>query len=279
MYPIYQVDAFASKVFGGNPAAVVLLDHWLEDKMLCAIAAENNLAETAYLVPCGERHSSQCSGEWELRWFTPTAEVALCGHATLAAAHVLVTHMGYSGASIAFHTRQSGTLVVECTGQGIFSMSFPAIPLSEQSDSTAITRALGIAPESVWYGHYSPDQIDYVAVFSSEQEIAKLQPVKANFREIKSRGIIATAPGDSCDFVSRYFAPNFGIDEDPVTGSAHCLLTPYWSGQLSLSEMGARQISRRGGDLTCRLMGDRVILTGSAVDYMKGEIIIQEPVR
>ncbi len=272
MYPIYQVDAFSSTVFGGNPAAVVPLDHWLDDEVLRSIAAENNLAETAYLVPAESTEQSRSHADWELRWFTPTAEVALCGHATLAAAHVLVKHLRFTGSSIVFHTRQSGTLVVECAEPGVFSMSFPAIAISTSGSLSAISNALGSPPESVWYGHYSADQFDYVAVYSSEQQVADLEPIMQNFKDVDSRGIIATSPGDSCDFVSRYFAPDFGIDEDPVTGSAHCLLTPYWSERLSKPALHARQISARGGELHCELTGDRVILKGSAVDYMKGEI-------
>jgi len=262
---IYQVDAFTTEVFAGNPAAVVPLKHWIDDNVLQAIAAENNLAETAFTVPSGER--------WELRWFTPTAEVALCGHATLAAAHVLVKHLGCKQNTLEFITVQSGKLIVECLEDGSLSMSFPAIPVLECDQKIAISDALGATPKSVLFGRYSPDQIDYVAVFESEESVSALVPDFSKFRNLDSRGVIATAASSSYDFVSRYFAPNFGIDEDPVTGSAHCLLTPYWSPILDKRKMCARQISSRGGDLACALSDDnRVLLAGHAVDYLIGEI-------
>lgn len=262
---IYQVDAFTTSVFAGNPAAVVPLNHWIDDCHMQSIAAENNLAETAFIVPIDEG--------WELRWFTPTAEVALCGHATLAAAHVLVKHQGCLTNSLIFKTRQSGTLTVERLDDGSLSMSFPSIPVAECDCKNAVGEALGAIPESVLFGRYSPDQIDYVAVFKSEESISALNPDFAKFSNLDSRGVIVTAPGTSYDFVSRYFAPNFGIDEDPVTGSAHCLLTPYWSKVLNKQSMRARQISRRGGDLACTMdNNDRVLLAGHAVDYLVGEI-------
>lgn len=264
---IYQVDAFTDKVFEGNPAAVVPLERWNDDAVLQAIAAENNLAETAFTVPNNDG--------WDIRWFTPTAEVALCGHATLAAAHVLVKHQGVADKILTFHTRQSGKLTVERLENQLLAMSFPAIPLEDCEQTDAITEALGSKPESVKFGRYSPDQIDYVALFKSEDAVSALRPDFAKFSLLDSRGIIATAPGNSFDFVSRYFAPNFGINEDPVTGSAHCLLTPYWSGKLGKQSMNARQISSRGGNLACTLgTDDRVILAGHAVDYLIGEIII-----
>ena len=215
MTDIYQVDAFADTLFEGNPAAVVLLDEWPDDLLLQSIAAENNLAETAYLVASGN--------QWELRWFTPTVEVALCGHATLAAAHVLYNH-------------------------------------------------LGSTPSSIWAGNYSPDQFDIVAVFDSSEEIAALIPNEPLFKNLGSRGIIATASAHDYDFVSRYFAPAFGVPEDPVTGSAHCLLTPFWADRLDKTALRARQISPRSGTLGCRVLGDRVELTGRAVDYLKGSL-------
>ncbi|MDB3935698.1 PhzF family phenazine biosynthesis protein [Granulosicoccus sp.] len=266
MFKIFQADAFTSKIFGGNPAAVVPLEEWLDDAVLQSIAAENNLAETAYLVPV--------SSGWELRWFTPTAEVALCGHATLAAAHVLVTQLGCTDKVLNFETRESGTLTVECKKNGSFALSFPSIPVLESNEVPKIGAALGRKPDCVMYGHYSPDQIDFVAVYETEDIVSALRPNFSNFKELNSRGIIATARGDSCDFVSRYFGPNFGIDEDPVTGSAHCLLTPYWSDIFGKLEMEARQISPRGGEIHCTLDNDRVVLTGSAVNYLAGTIYI-----
>lgn len=264
---IYQIDAFTSRVFEGNPAAVVPLEKWLDDTLLQAIATENNLAEKAFTVPNGDG--------WEIRWFTPTAEVALCGHATLAAAHVLVKHQGFTGAVLTFDTRQSGKLSVERLENDLLAMSFPAIAVNDSDQIEKITEALGAKPDSVKFGRYSPDQIDYVAIFNSEDTVGSLSPDMAKFTQLDSRGIIATAPAKSFDFVSRYFAPNFGIDEDPVTGSAHCLLTPYWSRVLGKENMQARQISSRGGDITCTMNNNgRVILAGYAVDYLIGEIFI-----
>ncbi len=264
---IYQIDAFTSQVFKGNPAAVVPLDQWIDDTYLQAIAAENNLAETAFTVPNGDG--------WEIRWFTPTAEVALCGHATLAAAYVQVKHQGFKGAVLTFDTRQSGRLTVERLENDLLAMSFPAIAVEESNQLEKITEALGAKPDSVKFGRYSPDQIDYVAIFDSEDTVRSLSPDLTKFSQLDSRGVIATAPAKSFDFVSRYFAPNFGIDEDPVTGSAHCLLTPYWSKVLGKERMQARQISSRGGDISCTMnSNDRVILAGHAVDYMIGDIFI-----
>ncbi len=264
---IYQIDAFASRVFEGNPAAVVPLEKWVDDTLLQAIAAENNLAETAFTVPNGD--------DWEIRWFTPTAEVALCGHATLAAAYVLIKHQGYSGSVLTFKTRQSGELTVERLENDLLAMSFPAIAVEDSDQLENIIEALGAIPDSVKFGRYSPDQIDYVAIFDSEDTVRSLSPDLTKFAQLGSRGIIATAPAKSFDFVSRYFAPNFGIDEDPVTGSAHCLLTPYWSNVLGKQSMQARQISSRGGDITCTMINNgRVILAGYAVDYLIGEIFV-----
>lgn len=266
MLKIYQVDAFTSIIFGGNPAAVVILEHWIDDHVLRSIAAENNLAETAYLVPVND--------DWELRWFTPTAEVALCGHATLAAAHVLVTHMGCTDAVLKFRTRESGTLTVESLSDGAFAMSFPAVSVSSYGEPHLIEAALNAKPTQVLYGNYSADQLDILAVFDSETDVAALEPDLSRFKVLDSRGIIATAKGTSCDFVSRYFAPNFGIDEDPVTGSAHCLLAPYWSNVLDKQKTDARQISQRGGKIQCTLNQDRVVLTGYAVSYLVGSLFI-----
>ncbi len=264
MTDLYQVDAFADKLFEGNPAAVVQFDNWPDDSLLQSIATENNLAETAYLVANGAK--------WELRWFTPSFEVALCGHATLAAAHVLYKHLGYQGESITFVTRLSGELIVERKNDGSLAMEFPAIAIRKHDKLSEVAAALGSTPKSIWVGDYSPDQFDIVAVFDSAEEVAALTPNESQFGALGSRGVIATAAAKDFDFVSRYFAPAFGIPEDPVTGSAHCLLTPYWSGQLNKTELRARQISARSGTLGCRLLGDRVELTGRAIDYMKGSL-------
>ena len=265
MPKIFQVDAFTQKVFGGNPAAVVPLDSWIDDTILQNIAAENNLAETAFVVRVAEG--------WELRWFTPVSEVALCGHATLATAHVLVNHLGCEDNRIEFHTRQSGILRVEKQQDGKLTMSFPAIKLSDSTDSESVGAALSATPTSLLQGSYSANEFDYLAVFNTQAEVAGLAPDFSSFRSLASRGVIATAPGDAIDFVSRYFAPNLGVDEDPVTGSAHCLLIPYWADELGKQQLTATQISKRIGNLDCALESeDRVAISGYAVDYLVGQI-------
>jgi len=266
MPEIYQVDAFTDYLFGGNPAAVVPLTDWANDDLLQSIAAENNLAETAFIV--------QSNGQWEIRWFTPICEVALCGHATLAAAHVAFFHLGYQQDTISFETRKSGTLDVSRLDDGRLSMSFPAVTVRQQDDTNGVAIALASQPVSVWKGWYSKDEFDYVAVYEKSSDVARLCPVEAHFTELGSRGVIATALSNDCDFVSRYFAPAFGIPEDPVTGSAHCLLAPYWADRLNKQMLSARQISARGGLLECRVSSERVELLGKAVDYMKGHLFL-----
>jgi len=263
---IYQVDAFTNRLFGGNPAAVVPLASWLDDKTLQAVAMENNLAETAFIVPA--------NGGYELRWFTPASEVALCGHATLATAHVLFHHLGETAEQINFLTRQSGTLTVTRRENDLFAMSFPSIAVHESEDHDLVSAALGVPPESLYAGSYSADEFDYVAVFGSSKQLENIEISNTAFKALRSRGVIMTALSEmnECDFVSRYFAPNFGIDEDPVTGSAHCLLAPYWAGILDKTSLQARQISPRGGNLICEVQKDRTVLTGSCVDYLQGEI-------
>jgi PhzF family phenazine biosynthesis protein len=254
----YQIDAFASRVFEGNPAAVCPLDAWLDDALLQAIAGENNLAETAFFVPV----------EWgfHLRWFTPLTEVDLCGHATLATAHVLFELLDYPEQAIRFRTR-SGELVVERRGE-LLSMDFPALPPAPCPPPDALIEGLGQVPIEVLRAS------DYIAVFESEAAVRSLSPDFAKLCELELRGVSVTAPGDNVDFVSRFFAPIVGVPEDPVTGSAHCELTPYWSPRLGKKRMHARQISRRGGDVECELQGDRVVLMGRAVTFMQGEIEI-----
>ncbi len=265
MLELYQVDAFSNKVFGGNPAAVVPLASWPVDSLMQSIAAENNLAETAFIAPVE-------NDEWAIRWFTPLAEVALCGHATLASAHVLFKHIGFNGSTITFRTNESGNLRVSQTDDGRMSMAFPSISLTTSSSTDAVSTALGSDVDSCWRGDYSATEYDLVAVFKNEASVAALQADPAKFKVLGSRGIIATAPGDQCDFVSRYFAPEIGIPEDPVTGSAHCLLAPFWADKLDKPALYARQISKRGGQLECRVAPNQVELIGNAVDYMKGVI-------
>lgn len=258
--PIYQVDAFASQVFSGNPAAVMPLEAWLDDAVMQSIAAENNLAETAFLVPRDE-------GGFQLRWFTPEVEVDLCGHATLASAHVLFEHLGYRRDEICFHTR-SGELGVRRTERGL-TLDFPALQLEQATMEKAVSQALGASPAACFRVTEGWKQL---CVFESESAVAALAPDFPALRAATDRCVIATAPGDHCDFVSRFFAPQVGIDEDPVTGSAHCALVPYWAGRLGRSSMNARQISRRGGDLLCELHGGRVAMTGRAVTFLVGEV-------
>jgi PhzF family phenazine biosynthesis protein len=252
----YQIDAFARHVFEGNPAAVVPLDTWPDDRLLQAIAEENNLSETAFFVPAGRG--------FHLRWFTPVAEVDLCGHATMASAHVIFNILGYSNQSISFDTR-SGELTVERRGE-LLAMNFPAVPTKPCVPPDRLIEGLGQRPDEVLAGD------DYVAVFDREETIHSISPDMSALNELELRGVCVTAPGETVDFVSRFFAPKFGIPEDPVTGSAHCELTPYWSSRLGKDSLDARQVSKRGGNILCRTKGDRVILCGQAVTFMEAEI-------
>ncbi len=254
----FQVDAFASRRFEGNPAAVCPLKEWLSDDLMQSIAAENNLSETAFFVPA--------QSGFHLRWFTPVAEVDFCGHATLASGHVLFDALDYEKQSVVFETR-SGEMTVERSGK-LYVMNFPAQPPKPCSPPKTLIEALGAKPTEVLAAD------DYLAVFESQAVVQSLAPDFARLGDLDLRGVIATAPGDDHDFVSRFFGPKLGIDEDPVTGSAHCELTPYWSKRLSKKQLRARQISRRGGDVLCEIAGDRVRLKGSAVTFMVGEIEI-----
>ncbi|GGD20552.1 PhzF family phenazine biosynthesis protein [Aureimonas glaciei] len=263
---IYQIDAFTQSVFAGNPAAVVPMDAFLSDDLLQKIALENNLSETAYLVPAG-------ADRWELRWFTPTIEVPLCGHATLASAFLLAEVLGQAGETMTFATRQAGDLVVTREKGGGFAMRLPRRNVDGSGDVDAVAAVLGARPQEVLIIP-ATDDVTLMAVFATEAEVAALTPDFAAMAGLAARNVIATAPGDSADFVSRMFAPKAGIDEDPVTGSAHCSLAPYWAGRLGKTEFSARQISARGGDLTCRLENDAVTVAGHAVLYLKGEISV-----
>lgn len=254
----YQVDAFAKRVFEGNPAAIVPLKSWLDDGLMQAIAAENNLSETAFFVPTDKG--------FHLRWFTPAAEVKLCGHATLATAHVLFNHLGYAESSITFQTL-SGELRVERQGE-LLSMDFPATPPSPCATPNLLSNALGKEPIEVLA------EDDYLVLLESEADVLAIEPEMSLLKQLDRRGVIVTAEGNDVDFVSRFFAPKYGIDEDPVTGSAHCILTPYWAGRLGKSVLNARQVSKRGGDVGCELKGDRVSLTGRAATFMEAEITL-----
>ncbi|MBM7035357.1 PhzF family phenazine biosynthesis protein [Vibrio ulleungensis] len=255
---LYQVDAFATNVFEGNPAAVCPLDHWLDDHKLQKIAEENNLSETAFFV--------QTETNVELRWFTPEDEVDLCGHATLAAAHVLFTHLHFAQPSISFSTR-SGILIVEKTAAG-YSMDFPAtIPSNIDAPSTLID-ALGITPKAVYLA------FDYVVILENQQQVSDLKPDFAKMAELDHRGVVVTAKDDEHDFVSRCFFPKLRVNEDPVTGSAHCELAPYWQRELNKDTMIAKQLSKRSGVVHCDITGERVVLSGHAVDFMQGTITL-----
>ena len=258
--PLFQIDAFAERVFQGNPAAVCPLEAWLPEALMQAIAAENNLSETAFCVPEGEGYG--------LRWFTPLKEIDLCGHATLATAHVLFEHLGFAGAEIVFSTR-SGALRVTRAGDRL-AMDFPAKAVEPCAAPGALIEGLGRAPLKVYGGR------DYLAVFADAAEVRALRPDPRRLAELDRYGVIVTAPGGAedgdVDFVSRFFVPKFGVDEDPVTGSAHCSLTPFWAARLGKATLEARQVSRRGGRLQCTLAGERVILRGRAVTYMAATI-------
>ena len=256
--PYYQIDAFTDRVFGGNPAGVCLLESWLPDATLQAIARENNLSETAFVVRRGE--------EFELRWFTPTVEIDLCGHATLAPAFVLFTELNHAGADIRFHTK-SGVLGATREGD-IIVLDFPAMQAVRSDLPAALASGLGWIPREVWKTR------DILAVFESDEEVHGLEPDFAQLAPLDCLGIIATAPGKDCDFVSRFFAPGAGIDEDPVTGSAHSTLVPYWSARLGKKKLHARQLSARRGELWCEERGPRVGIGGRCVLYSRAQLEI-----
>ena len=255
---IYQADAFAENLFEGNPAAVCPLTEWPADELLLRIAAENNLSETAFYV-IGENRI-------EIRWFTPNTEVNLCGHATLASAFVLHTQENFKGTEIPFFSERSGKLPVKINSDS-YTLNFPADHVSEINLSESLLHATTLKPVKAYKG-----KSDIMLVFESQQDIENLQPNLPIIEKLDARGLIVTAKGKKCDFVSRFFGPQVGVNEDPVTGSAHTTLTPYWAGQLNKAELIAEQLSTRGGKLECRLVNDRVEITGKAVLYMKGEI-------
>ncbi|TQV81261.1 PhzF family phenazine biosynthesis protein [Exilibacterium tricleocarpae] len=259
--PLYQIDAFTDQLFKGNPAAVVPLTQWLPDSLMQAIAAENNLAETAFFVPLEDD-----TEDFQLRWFTPEREMDLCGHATLASAYVLFEYLLPQSEAIRFKTL-SGTLVVTRSSAGL-TMDFPARPARAEPLPDAIARALNVEP--LWSGAAR----DWLVVLDSEQQVRELAPDFATLLNVSERAVIVTAPGTEADFVSRFFAPKLGVFEDPVTGSAHCTLVPYWVERLQKNPLHARQISARGGDIQCLLQGKRVFMTGTCTHYMTAEISI-----
>lgn len=258
-FPLFQIDAFTSHLFAGNPAAVVLLEHWLPDRTLVAIAAENNLAETAFVILAPD--------VIPLRWFTPTIEVDLCGHATLAAAHVLFRHFMPAANRVTFSTC-SGKLDVTRDADRL-TLDFPARPGIRVEVTDKLALALGARPTEALLAR------DLLAVFDNEAEVQELQPDFAQVAALDAFAVIVSAPGQTVDFVSRFFAPRAGIPEDPVTGSAHCTLAPYWAARLGKTVLSARQLSARRGELVCRVAGERVFISGSTVEYLHGEIDVE----
>lgn len=256
--PLYQIDAFASKVFAGNPAAVCPLNGWLDDGLMQAVAQENNLSETAFFVPLDQGY--------HIRWFTPAAEVDLCGHATLASAYTVFTYIDPSRTQVTFQSR-SGPLTVSKQGD-LLAMDFPSQAPSPCDAPSALTEALGVKPSEVLCSE------DYFVLLPLEQDVRSVDPDMGLLKKVDLRGVIVTAKGKDADFVSRFFAPKYGVNEDPVTGSAHCALIPYWSGKLGKKDLLAHQVSKRGGELFCKDQGDRVLIAGRTVAYMEGTITL-----
>ena len=257
---LYQIDAFARDIFSGNPAAVCPLDQWLPDELMQKIAMENNQAETAFFVKNGER--------FDIRWFTPAVEVDLCGHATLASAAVLFFHEEYPGNEITFFSSRSGILSVS-RNDGMLTLDFPTDRYDRADMSPQIIACFDRQPLEAYRG-----KTDYMLVFNNEEAIARISPDFAAISKIKARGLIVTAPGNEVDFVSRFFAPQSGINEDPATGSAHTTLIPYWAQKTGRNELSAIQLSARKGFLACAYHDDRVKISGRTKTYLQGEITI-----
>jgi len=257
---IYQADAFTDKLFGGNPAAICPLDAWLPDETMQKIAVENNLAETAFFV--------KNDNGYFLRWFTPEYEIDLCGHATLASAHILFTELGYKGDTINFETVKAGPLAVTKNGDK-YTLDFPSRPAIPIETPNGLAEALSEKqPLAVYRSR------DYLVVYETEEDIIEIEPDFFALSKMDTLGVIVTAPGKDVDFVSRFFEPGAGVAEDPVTGSAHCNLIPYWADKLGKNKLHAYQLSARKGELWCELKGDRVLISGKAVTYLKGEIFV-----
>jgi PhzF family phenazine biosynthesis protein len=259
-YKLYQVDAFTDQLFSGNPAAVCLVDTWLSDELMQSVANENNLSETAFVVPAGQ--------DFEIRWFTPNVEVDLCGHATLASAFVLFDIHHYPGICIRFYSPRSGWLAVEKKNE-MFILDFPTDTLNKLTGEqyAIIEKCIGINPIELYKG-----ETDYMAVIEDERSLKSLQPDFIEIAKLNARGLIVTAKGDSVDFVSRFFVPQLEINEDPVTGSAHTSLLPLWSSKLGKNQLIANQLSKRGGRLVCEYKNDRCLIGGKARLYLTGEI-------
>lgn len=258
---LYQVDAFTDHLFSGNPAAICPLDSWLDNGLMQSIANENNLAETAFIVPKGK--------DFEIRWFTPTVEVDLCGHATLAAAYVLFNELGYDQAEIKFYSPRSGLLTVSKKNKFLY-LNFPTDELKILNmDKQILKDCIGIIPLEIWKG-----KTDVIAIVNNQKELLNLQTNFSKIAQLDARGLIVTSKGSDVDFVSRFFGPQSGIDEDPVTGSAHTSLIPLWSEKLGKSKLSAKQLSKRGGLLACQLMGSRCLIGGKAILYLKGQLTV-----
>jgi len=257
---LYQVDAFTDKVFSGNPAAVVPLARWADERWMQQVAMENNLAETAFFVK--NEHG------YEIRWFTPTVEVDLCGHATLAAAHVIFSHQQYAGSEIHFHSSRSGMLKVFKHNE-FLTLDFPTDHIQQISVTPELIKCFNTKPKEAYKG-----KTDFMFVFANERQVQELQPDMQLISKLACRGVIVTATGNTVDFVSRFFAPQSGIPEDPVTGSAHTTLTPYWANQYSKTELTAMQLSVRKGYLKCKHLGERVHISGQARTYLVGDIVV-----
>lgn len=255
---LYQVDAFTDSLFHGNPAGVIILQHPLDKTLMQRIAMENNLSETAFAV--------KKDSYYDIRWFTPAAEVDLCGHATLATAHVLFTHLHQPTKEICFKSRHRGILKVRKEGT-LLTLDFPADTIRKATPPQGLIRSIGKKPAEIWKG-----KTDYLLTYPTEQDIRDMTPDFLLLKNVQVRGTIITAPGTKTDFVSRFFAPKVGVNEDPVTGSAHTTLTPYWAQRLNKNELTAKQLSKRQGNLRCKLMNDRVYISGKATTYFIGEL-------
>jgi len=258
---IFQIDAFTDRLYSGNPAAVCILENWIEDSIMQKIAMENNLAETAFAVKEGSQYI--------IRWFTPELEVDLCGHATLATAFVLFNNYNLNDSYIEFFSPRSGKLLVEKGENELLILDFPTDEIKSIKPIQALIEAIGKTPVYTLKG-----KTDYLLIYNSQKDIEQLNPNFFLLNQLDARGVIVSAPGESVDFVSRFFAPQYGVNEDPVTGSAHTSLIPYWSKVLGKSELAAKQLSKRGGDIYCEFLDKRVKIAGRAVPYLKGEIII-----
>jgi PhzF family phenazine biosynthesis protein len=256
---IYQVDAFSGRLFKGNPAAVVICETDIPASLMQSIAAENNLSETAFVF--------QEDGQFRIRWFTPAMEVDLCGHATLAAGHVLFNHLDFRGEKVTFSSK-SGPLHVRKDGEYLF-LDFPADTPSSVDPPEHLIDGLSVEPREIFRG-----RDDYLVIIDTQEEILSLRPDIPLISKVPSRGVIVSSPGVDVDFVSRFFAPQVGVPEDPVTGSAHTVLIPYWSGRLAKKQLSAKQLSERGGELICRQIDDRVEIGGRAITYLVGNISI-----